>query len=253
MSSDSSKKQQRHRRKESFSILLVSNLGSDSRQFHISRFTVRLLIFLFIAILAAIGVMIFIFSHNFKNQNSLHRQIDEQAKTIKELEGENEKLTQEKQGLTAEIETLNQTLEENAAKEAQAAKEQEAPPVPDTALPSRYPCLGSGIMTTMFAQDHPYVTINAQADGKIVAAGDGTVRTVGSDDTYAVIIEIDHGNGYHTRYMCLANQEVKVTEGAQIKSGDELFTIQSGDTQLDYQVTLNGESIDPLTIIEAKG
>lgn len=253
MSSDSSKKQQRHRRKESFSILLVSNLGNNSRQFHISRFAVRMLIFLFIVILAAFGVMIFIFSNDYKNQSNLRQQIDEQAKTIKELEEEKKKLDQEKQSLAAEIETVKQSLEEAAAKEAQAAKEPDTPPEPDTALPSRYPCLGSGIMTTMFAQDHPYVTINAQADGKIVAAGDGTVQTVGSDDTYAVIIEIDHGNGYRTRYMCTANQEVKVTEGAQVKSGDELFTIQSGDTQLDYQVTQNGESIDPLTIIEAKG
>ena len=42
-------------------------------------------------------------------------------------------------------------------------------------------------------------------------------------------------------------------EGAQVEAGTILMTITSDDTQLDYQVLLNGETIDPLSVIDAKG
>ena len=42
-------------------------------------------------------------------------------------------------------------------------------------------------------------------------------------------------------------------EGGQVQQGDPLLTITTDDTQLDYQIILNGETVDPLSVIDAKG
>ena len=47
-------KQQRHKREESFSILLISNVGQSSRQFHVSRLLVRVAVSMLLVIVAAL-------------------------------------------------------------------------------------------------------------------------------------------------------------------------------------------------------
>ena len=53
--------------------------------------------------------------------------------------------------------------------------------------------------------------------------------------------------------MCRQEADVQATEGAQVEAGDTLFTITIDDSELDYQILFEGEPIDPLTVIEAKG
>lgn len=79
------------------------------------------------------------------------------------------------------------------------------------------------------------------------------MTVVSSDDTYAHIIEVEHEGGYKTRYLLLQDCEVNTEQGAQVEAGDTLMTITSDDCQLDYQVLLNDEPIDPLSVIDAKG
>ena len=52
--------------------------------------------------------------------------------------------------------------------------------------------------------------------------------------------------------MCQQNTEPLLEEGSQVQIGDSLVSI-SIDTQLDYQVTYEGQPIDPLMVLEAKG
>lgn len=250
-------KHQSHKHRESFSILLISNIGQGSRQFHISLFTVRLLLFILLLLLAALGWLSYQFSIGHREQEVLRSQLDSQTELVAQLETEKEILNSEKLALTAENETLRQTMEDSANEETgtEPEPETESGPEPETdpAIPSRYPCSGSGIMTDAYSEEHPYVSINTQTEGQILAAGNGTVTMIGSDDTYPVIIEIDHGNGYRTRYMCRQEAGLQSEEGAQVHAGDTLITVSVDNTLLDYQIFLNGELIDPLTIIEAKG
>ena len=104
-----------------------------------------------------------------------------------------------------------------------------------------------------YSEEEPYLSISMHEEGNIVATGNGTVITVSSDDTYPVIVEVEHEKGYKTRYLCRQEAEVKATEGAQVEAGDTLFTITTDETQLDYQILFEEEAIDPLTVIEAKG
>ncbi len=246
-------KQQRHKHKESFSILLISNMGQSSKQFHVSLTFVRVFLITFLPILfILLGFLIYRVSTEQNRQNALQAQLETQTARVMELEAEKETLSNENQTLSSEIESLQQTIadaEQKAELEAAAEAEKEA----DSQIPSRYPCAGSGIMTTTYSDEQPYLAINVQSDGHIVAAGDGTVSSVGSDDTYPLIIEVTHANGYVTRYMCRKNAQMQLEEGAQVLSGAILCTVTSDDTELDYQIVYEGTPIDPLSIIKAKG
>ena len=237
---------QRHKRKESFSILLTSNTGGNSRQFHLSVFWVRLFFGLFFLLCAVAIAMAVLYSGGCKEQEALRGQLKEQEKRVKELEAEMEQLKEEKLTLVKANEELEKAEEEKEEIMASVPKK-------DTSIPTLYPYSGTGILISAYSEEQPYLAINTRPGGNVVAAGDGKVTAVGSDDTYPSIIEVEHGGGYITRYLCRGSADVKLQEGAQVKAGDVLYPITSEDTELNYQVVFEGEAIDPLTVIEAKG
>ena len=245
-------KRQRHKHKESFSILLISNTGQSSRQYHVSLFLFRLFVFLLLLICVALGGVTFLFTMEYGKRTNLQQQVISQSQLVAQLESEKNTLNNENLALTAENDGLRQAAIVNAEEET-AEPEQEPEPESSPSFPSRYPCSGTGILTTTYSEEHPFLSSNTQAEGNIIAAGDGTVTSIGSDDTYPLIMEIEHGNGYRTRYMCLQNAEVKVEQGAQVHIGDVLIMVTTNDTQLDYQVIFEEQAIDPLTIIDAEG
>lgn len=239
-------KRQRHKHKESFSLLLISNTGKTSRHFHVSPIVFRLFTVLMLLICVSLGWLGFEFSMNQAKEANLQEQIVSQAQLIRQLETEKENLSNEKLVLTSENETLLQAVKENT--EETNPEEAEA-----SALPNRYPCTGSGILISSYSQEQPFISIDTQAESKLIAAGNGTILSVTSDNTYPLIIEVEHENGYRTRYMCKKNAEVRAEEGAQVFTGDILVNINTNNTQLDYQIIYENEPIDPLTIIEAEG
>ena len=243
--------QQKHKHKKSFSILLISNTGQSNKQFHLSIFSIRLLVFLLLFICAAFGWYTYWFLAANRNEAALHEQIASQTQLIQQLEAEKESLSNENLALAAEIDSLRHAAEVNT-EEAEMELAAESEPESDSSFPSRYPCSEPGILTAAYSDEHPYLSISTQEEGSIIAAGDGTIMAVTSNDTYPLIIEIDHGNGYITRYMCQQGTEPLPEEGSQVKIGDVLVAI-SINTQLDYQVIYEEQPIDPLIVLEAKG
>ena len=129
----------------------------------------------------------------------------------------------------------------------------EQEPEQEGTYPNRFPSSGVALVISSYSPDQPYMSFGMQVEDSIIATEDGTVTTISSDDTYPYIIEIEHENGYQTRYMCNQEAQLNVQEGDQVTSGSELITITLENTQLDYQVFLEGEPIDPINIIDAKG
>lgn len=243
--------QQKHKHKKSFSILLISNTGQSSKQFHLSLFSIRLLVFLLFLICAALGWYTYWVLTTNRNEAALHEQIASQAQLIQQLEAEKESLNNENLALATENDSLRHAVQVNT-EEVEMEHAAESEPESDSSFPSRYPCSESGILTATYSDEHPYLSINTQAEGNIIAAGDGTITAVTFDDTYPLIIEINHGNGYITRYMCQQGTEPLLEEGSQVQIGDILVAI-SIDTQLDYQVIYEEQPIDPLMVLDAKG
>lgn len=108
-------------------------------------------------------------------------------------------------------------------------------------------------MQSAYSPEHTCLTINTHIGCNVITTADGTVTAVSSDDTYKYIIEVQHANGYTTRYLCNQDAELKAAEGTTVHVGDILLSINVDNTLIDYQIIYNGAPIDPLTLINAKG
>ncbi len=230
---------QRHKRRESFSILLISNTDRSSRQFNVSLPAIRFLLVILLLLCTITGLLIYKVTTNEKKFSELRTQLQAQEELAAQLTAEKETLASENLTLTEEITRLQQEAapeetEEDTAEEDTAEEEE---PALDTSYPSRYPSTGSGVLSSSYSEEQPYIAITAYTGGTIVAAGDGTVVAVASDDIYHHIIEVEHGNGYKTRYLCHQEASLETEEGAQVQSGDTLLTI----------------TVDPLSVIDARG
>ncbi len=249
-------KQQKHKRRESFSLLLVSNTGKDTRQFFLSLKMMRLIIVLMLLICITLVWNIYRSRTHYKSESELRQKLTLSEQQVKQLESERETLNAQNAALTEENELYRQAeivkaemSEMTGAEESTADAAQQT----DTSVPSQYPCTAGGLLKESYSEEHPYISISAQQEDRITVAGDGTVASVGADDTYPIIIEVDHGNGYRSRYMCRQEADVQVEMGQQVQSRDTLMVINGNDTQFDYQVIYNEQVIDPLLVLEAKG
>ena len=241
-------KYQRHKRKETFSILLISNTDRHSRQFQISLFFIRLVLFLLLFLCVAAGWLVYWVSTTYKEQSSLRTQLNSQKELTQQLQTENKTLRQTNEQLKTAQAQKETNTKENIAKEAPTAE-----PEKDNSFSSRYPTQGSSVLQSEYSAEHPCLTINTYTGCNIITAADGTVTAVSSDDTYKYIIEVQHADGYTTRYLCYQDAELKAAEGTQVRVGDILLSINNDNTQIDYQIIYNGDPIDPLTLIDAKG
>ena len=255
-------KRKGHDHRESFSILFISHAGQKNKQFNISQTASRVILFLLIFLLLIIcggaGLLGWMLYHGEmlgNGQNDLRAQLETQTQLVQQLEAEKESLNNEMQALAQE----NEELRSQAAAAAAAPDNEEETGEPEEAaetddgIPRRYPSSSTSSLISNYSEEEPYLSISMHEEGNIVATGNGTVITVLSDDTYPVIVEVEHAKGYKTRYLCRQEAEVKASEGAQVEAGDTLFTITTDETQLDYQILFEEEAIDPLTVIEAKG
>jgi len=82
----------------------------------------------------------------------------------------------------------------------------------------------------------------------VLAPADGTVRLVGNHPHAGRHIEIDHGQGYTTRYLHL--QESMVRTGQTVQRGDRIaLSGKSGRTtgpHLHYELHVEGRPVDPM-------
>lgn len=237
-------KPQRHIRKESISILLVSHTAGKNKEIRMSSLVYRLLRYVPVVILAVFVVLIGLIFFEQNEMRALRAQLEPYTQQLEQQEAKLANLNAENKRLTDENTLLKQEME--------TAEEEEESPYQDA--PNGYPYMGTGgILVSAYSAEQPYMSINTHTDGTIVAGGDGTVTSVSSDDTYPLIVEIRHADGYITRYLSNESVQTQLQEDTQVKTGDTLFTITVDNTQFNYQIIYKNKPIDPLAVIEAKG
>ena len=96
---------------------------------------------------------------------------------------------------------------------------------------------------------HSGVDIAAEAGSKVIAPAEGVVTTViRGDRTEGDIVEIDHLNGYGTRYCHL--DSIAVKRGDTLSRGDRIACVGlTGKTiapHLHYEVHFNGKRANPV-------
>lgn len=98
---------------------------------------------------------------------------------------------------------------------------------------------------------HPGVDIAGPRGTEVVATASGTIVRINKSDVqagYGNFVEIDHGNGFVTRYAHL--EEIRVKHYQKIAKGAVIATIgNSGGSiapHLHYEVIRDGKAVDPV-------
>ena len=103
---------------------------------------------------------------------------------------------------------------------------------------------------------HNGVDIKADKASEVIAVCDGKVSAIKNDPRYGVTIILEHKDGYKTVYANLLSSEY-VVEGEEVTQGQAIGTIGnsanfeiSDDYHLHFEVTKDGEYVEPLQLIK---
>ncbi len=103
-------------------------------------------------------------------------------------------------------------------------------------------------------QFHSGIDFAGRKGTPILAAAGGVVVKAGKNGRYGNMVEIDHKNGYHTRYGHAS--EILVHVGDVVKKGQEIAkmgsTGRSTGPHLHFEVIKNGHKINPKRLLLGK-
>jgi murein DD-endopeptidase MepM/ murein hydrolase activator NlpD len=98
---------------------------------------------------------------------------------------------------------------------------------------------------------HKGVDFAGNVGSDIVAVAAGVVTWAGERSGYGKLVEINHGDGYVTRYA--HNERTLVSVGQTVKRGEPIAlmgsTGRSTGPHVHFEVLRNGRQVDPLTFI----
>lgn len=101
---------------------------------------------------------------------------------------------------------------------------------------------------------HKGVDLASNKGNKVKTMAQGKVLRSGWNGGYGNFIEIDHGNGFKTRYAHLNKNYVK--KGEYVKQGDTIAEVgssgRSTGPHLHYEVLYNGVPVDPMTFMKVQ-
>ena len=132
--------------------------------------------------------------------------------------------------------------------------------VDNALLPKGYPVatgyIGSGFGTRTdpingSVEHHMGLDFDAPVGSAIRAVADGVVSYNGERSGYGNVVEIDHGNGYMTRYA--HNRKNLVRVGQRVHAGEEVALV--GETgratgpHCHFEVWLHGRPVNPLSYV----
>jgi murein DD-endopeptidase MepM/ murein hydrolase activator NlpD len=131
------------------------------------------------------------------------------------------------------------------------------------AVPVRKPIMGEIDLSSGFGvRSDPFLGRPALHSGldfrsntgdPVRATATGVVETAGWNGGYGKMVEIDHGNGFSTRYGHMS--EINVKAGQQIKIGQIIGRVgstgRSTGPHLHYETRIDGDAVDPQKFLRA--
>jgi murein DD-endopeptidase MepM/ murein hydrolase activator NlpD len=98
---------------------------------------------------------------------------------------------------------------------------------------------------------HKGVDFASDAGADVLAVASGIVTWAGPREGYGLLVEINHGNGYVTRYAHAAR--TLVTVGDQVERGQAVAVVgstgRSTGPHLHFEVVKDGRQIDPMAFV----
>ena len=130
------------------------------------------------------------------------------------------------------------------------------------ATPSRMPIADSYVTSGFGGRADPFgggaafhkgMDFHANTGDPVLAVADGVVSYAGVRSGYGNVVEIDHGNGYMTRYA--HNRKNLVRVGQRVHAGEEIaFVGETGRAtgpHCHFEVWLRGKPVNPLAYVNS--
>ena len=130
-------------------------------------------------------------------------------------------------------------------------------------VPVRKPIFGDIDMSSPFGMRmdpfmkgpaiHTGIDMRGDTGDPVRVTANGTVTVAGWNGGYGNMVEVDHGNGFATRYGHMSKIEVKV--GQHVRIGETIGRIgstgRSTGPHLHYETRIDGEAVDPQKFLRA--
>lgn len=99
---------------------------------------------------------------------------------------------------------------------------------------------------------HLGVDFSAPRGAAVMTVAGGMVTFAGVRNGYGNVVEIDHGNGYMTRYA--HNSAISVTPGQRVRAGQTIATVgstgRSTGTHCHFEVWHDGRAVNPMAYVQ---
>ncbi|MCX7554574.1 M23 family metallopeptidase [Marinicella sp. S1101] len=100
---------------------------------------------------------------------------------------------------------------------------------------------------------HPGMDYSGAYKSSIVAAADGVVVWAGKRSSYGKMVEIDHGNGFMTRYAHAESIDVEL--GQKVTAGEKIAVMgktgRATSEHLHFEILKNGRKVNPLPFVNS--
>jgi len=128
--------------------------------------------------------------------------------------------------------------------------------------PAGWPTVGGWVSSGFGQRSDPFtgrsafhegVDIASRFGSEIKAVGGGVVSYVGDKDGYGCTVEVNHGNGYTTRYAHCKSSLVRVGDRVTKGQGVALVgtTGRSTGPHLHFEVLRNGKAVNPSSYLKS--
>ena len=132
------------------------------------------------------------------------------------------------------------------------------------AVPSRLPIHNSYVTSGFGSRNDPFgrgrgnhkgLDFSARVGDPVLSVADGVVKFSGVNGAYGNVVDIDHGNGYVTRYA--HNSRLSVRPGDLVRAGQEVAkagsTGRSTGAHVHFEVWENGVAVNPRKFLGSGG
>lgn len=227
--------------------------GASVKKFRIKRWVVVTVI---VCVCVLVGAAIGYFINEERIWLAANAKIDAYKKEVETLNATLEAERVANQALKAEYESeiaglnnklgiLSETINQNV-EEMELLKEEVSSYVTPTLLP-----LTGSASIEVSEELGPMCTFRAGDGALIVTTAAGVVSELVKDPDLGYRVVLDHGNGYVTIYY---NQgEPMVNVGDNVRQGTTLFVVEAINTQLIYQIAIDGVFVNPLEVMQISG
>lgn len=236
-------KRTRHKRKHHTILLMTSDAVEEQvRQYRLSP---KFLYLAEIVLCLTVGALIGVCFYEGEITKEKMDEVSAKEEEISQLSATNAELEAQIASLNETVQILSDTVNQKTQSETELSEQLEK-----QTTPSQFP-LDSSASIEEATEGDPMLVFTATTGSMVVATANGTVTAVNEDAEYGNNIWIDHGNGYVTIYR--NKGEAKVKQGETVTQGTTLFVIDEDNSQLGYQIMLDGAYIDPMDVLVING